>query len=111
MLRFPIAIAVLLAIPAALPAQQPERYTIDESPAAVYNLVGNVRVEPGDGAVTVQVTRAGVQASQLKVERGEIDGRSTLRVVYPSDRIRSGDRVPVLRNRNDERQPLRAADE
>jgi len=90
MLRFPIAVAVLLALPAALPAQQPERYAIDEGSAAVYNLVGNVRIEPGDGAVTVQVTRAGAQASQLKVEHGEIGGRSTLRVVYPSDRIRSG---------------------
>ena len=72
MLRFPIAVAVLLALPAALPAQQPERYTIDEGSAAVYNLVGNVRIEPWDGAVTVQVTRAGAQASQLKVEHGEM---------------------------------------
>jgi DUF4097 and DUF4098 domain-containing protein YvlB len=89
--RFPIAMAVLLVLPATLPAQQPEQYTLDESPAAVYNLVGNVRIESGSGDVTVQVTRDGAQASQLKVERGEIGGRSTLRVLYPSDRIRSGD--------------------
>jgi hypothetical protein len=55
----PICASLLLAIPVALPAQQPERYILEGGPAAVYNLVGTVRVEPGDGAVTVQVTRAG----------------------------------------------------
>jgi DUF4097 and DUF4098 domain-containing protein YvlB len=90
MTRLPICTSLLLAIPVALPAQQPERYTLEDGPAAVYNLVGNVRVEPADGPVTVQVTRAGGQAARLQIGQGEIDGRSTLRVVYPGDRIRSG---------------------
>ena len=92
MTRIPLYSCILLAmsLPAALSAQQAERYTLDEGPAAVYNLVGNMRVEPGEGAVSVQVTRAGAEASKLTIGRGEIDGRSTLRVVYPSDRIRSG---------------------
>lgn len=69
-------------------AQQPERYTLADDDAAVYNLAGAVRVEPGEGDVAVQVTRAGADAARLKVVQGEIDGRPTLRVVYPSDRIR-----------------------
>jgi len=82
---------LLLLIPAVLPAQQAERYTLDEGPAAIYNLVGAVRVEPGTGAVTVQVTRVGGEGAKLQIGHGEIDGRATLRVVYPADRIRSGD--------------------
>ena len=89
MMRFMLA-SVFLAMPAVLPAQQAERYTLEGGPAAVYNLVGAVRIEPGTGAVTVQVTRAGGDAARLRIGQGEIDGRSTLRVVYPSDRIRSG---------------------
>ncbi|HET6580224.1 MAG TPA: DUF4097 family beta strand repeat-containing protein [Gemmatimonadales bacterium] len=71
-----------------LQAQQPERYTLADDDVAVYNLAGAIRVEPGDGEVAVQVTRAGADAARLKVVQGEIDGRPTLRVVYPSDRIR-----------------------
>ena len=91
MTRFPMILCLLLALPAALPAQQPERYTLESGPAAVYNLVGTLRVEPGEGAgVVVQVTRAGGDATKLKIGQGEIDGRATLRVIYPDDRIRSG---------------------
>jgi DUF4097 and DUF4098 domain-containing protein YvlB len=39
----------------------------------------------------VQVTRAGGEGGKLRIDQDEIDGRSTLRVVYPADRIRSGD--------------------
>src|SRR4051812_47934515 len=85
---FPLA---LLGLPAALHAQQPlERYTIDEDAVAIYNLVGAVRLEPGEGGVAVQVTRAGTDAGRLRVAQGEIDGRATLRVLYPEDRINSG---------------------
>ena len=82
---------VLLGLPAALHAQQPlERYTIDDDAVAIYNLVGAVRVEPGEGGVAVQVTRAGSDAARLRVAQGDIDGRATLRVLYPEDRISSG---------------------
>ena len=87
--RFPMLSCLLLALPVALQAQT-ERYTIGDGPVAVYNLAGNLRVEPGDGGVVVQVTRAGQDAGQLKVAQGEIDGRSTLRVLYPGDRLRYG---------------------
>jgi len=90
--RFPIRSlfsVFLLGMPAALHAQQPERYTLDDDAVAIYNLVGAVRVEPGNGAVAVQVTRAGADAARLRVVQGEIDGRSTLRVMYPADRIRA----------------------
>src|SRR5690242_11575435 len=80
----------LLVMPAAVSAQQGERYTLDAGAAAIYNLVGNVRVEAGSGAVTVQVARAGGEMAKLRIGQGEIDGRSTLRVIYPADRIRSG---------------------
>jgi len=87
--RFPILSCLLLAVPVALCAQA-ERYTLDEGPVAVYNLAGNLRVEPGDAGLVVQVTRAGQDAGQLKIAQGEIDGRSTLRVLYPGDRVRYG---------------------
>jgi DUF4097 and DUF4098 domain-containing protein YvlB len=89
--RFPIRLFALLGFPAALHAQQqPERYTLDDDAVAIYNLVGAVRVEAGDGGVGVQVTRAGGDAARLRIAQGEIDGRLTLRVIYPEDRISAG---------------------
>ena len=88
--RFPITSCLLLVLPAFAQAQQTERYTLDDGPAAVYNLVGDIRVEPGDGGLVVQVVRGGRDAGRLTVARGARDGRSTLRVVYPADRIRVG---------------------
>jgi DUF4097 and DUF4098 domain-containing protein YvlB len=80
------SLAVLF--PAVLEAQQPERYTLADDYVAIYDLVGTVRIEPGSQAVTVQVTRAGAEAGRLRIAQGEIDGRSTLRVLYPGDRVR-----------------------
>jgi hypothetical protein len=55
---------------------------------AVYNLAGQVRVEPGSGsAVTVLVTRGGGDASRLSIRRGESDGFRNLAIVYPGDRL------------------------
>jgi lia operon protein LiaG len=89
--RFPIGLLFLLVLPAVLHAQQQsERYTLDDDDVAIYNLVGAVRIEPGDGGVAVQVTRAGPEAGRLRIAQGEIDGRSTFRVVYPGDRVRDG---------------------
>jgi lia operon protein LiaG len=81
------ALLLTLAVPPVVPAQQVERYTLHGDEVAVYNLAGELWVEPGQGAVTVQVTRGGSGAGQLKVAHGELDGRDALRVVYPSDRI------------------------
>ena len=104
--RFPIGPLFLFTLPAVLSAQQaPERYTIDADAVAIYNLVGTVRVEPGEGDVTVQVARSGADAAQLKIAQGEIAGRGTLRVIYPGSRIRAGtgnhDNSSSLRVRDD----------
>ena len=104
--RFPILWFFLPVLPAVVHAQQPlERYTIDDDAVAVYNLVGAVRVEAGESGVAVQVTRAGADAARLRVAQGEIDGRATLRVIYPEDRINPGSGRPggstTLRVRED----------
>ncbi len=101
--RFPITPWLTFVLPVTLHAQQPERYSLDSDPVGIYNLVGTVRVEPGAGSTAVQVTRAGGDAAQLKVVQGEVDGRATLRVLYPGDRVRfgSGGGSTQLRVRDD----------
>jgi len=104
--RFPVLLPVPLALAATLHAQQPlERYTIDDDAVAIYNLVGAVRIEAGEGGVAIQLTRAGADAARLRVAQGEIDGRATLRVLYPEDRINAGRGSPgsstTLRVRED----------
>lgn len=66
--------------------QQPNRYTVSGDSVAIYNLVGDLRVEGGTGSgVTVEVTRVGRDAGTLRVETGPLRGRATLRVIYPED--------------------------
>jgi hypothetical protein len=60
---------------------------LDGDEVAIYNLAGSLTVEPGTGAVSVDLARGGADAAKLRVERGELDGRETLRVVYPSQSI------------------------
>jgi hypothetical protein len=81
-----------LILPAThLGAQELERYTLSENEVAIYNLAGQVRLEPGSGGdVTVHVTRGGADAGQLKVGLSKLDGVETLRVIYPGNRIRYG---------------------
>jgi lia operon protein LiaG len=77
-----------LVLPAALPAQQAERYTITGDEIAIYNLAGEVRLEPGGGpGVTAEVTRGGADAAKLKLAQSEVNGRRSLRIIYPGDRI------------------------
>ena len=87
----PFAIAAALAalsVPAPSGAQSPERYTMSGSEIAIYNLVGSIRATGGSGSdVVVTVTRAGKDASQLRVENGPLGRRSALRVIYPARRI------------------------
>jgi hypothetical protein len=81
----------LVLLPTALLAQQPERYAVAGDEVAIYNLAGEVRLEQGTGpAVTTEVSRGGADAGKLKVVKGEIDGRQTLRLIYPADRIQYG---------------------
>jgi lia operon protein LiaG len=86
----PAIVTPLLLVLATVGAQQPERYTIPGDDVAIYNLAGEVRVEPGSSSVTAEVTRGGADAGKLKVMQGEIDGWETLRLLYPGNRIRYG---------------------
>jgi lia operon protein LiaG len=79
-----LAVVGLLVRPAS--AQEVQRLSGQD--VAVYTLAGSVHVVRGTGAdVLVRITRGGGDASQLRVETGQIDGRSTLRVVFPDDEI------------------------
>src|SRR6187397_2761682 len=50
-----------------LEAQKPEQYTIRGDEVGIYNLAGEVRIEPGPGpAVTAELTRGGADAAKLK---------------------------------------------
>lgn len=67
---------------------QTERRSIAGDRISIYNLAGQLRVQPGSGSdVVVEITRGGRDASQLKLATGVIRGAQTLRVIYPSDRI------------------------
>ena len=77
-----------LAIAAPLVAQTPERHTLRGTRVAIYDLVGDVRVVQGTGRdVEIEVTRQGADASQLRVETGDVGGVPTLRVIFPFDRV------------------------
>ena len=69
-------------------AQTSERFTVAGNRVAIYNLVGTITVGPGTGSdVTVEVTRQGADAGQLRVETGPIGSAQTLRVIFPDDDI------------------------
>jgi hypothetical protein len=69
-----------------------ERREVTGPRVAIYNLAGQVTLEPGRGsAVTVEVTRGGADGRQLTIEQGAMGDRETLRIIYPSDDIRYPD--------------------
>jgi DUF4097 and DUF4098 domain-containing protein YvlB len=75
----------LLSLPAAA---QTSRYVLKGDSVAIYNLVGELRVEAGTGGdVVVEVERQGAGAGKLDVQSGPLRGRETLRVIYPEDVI------------------------
>src|SRR3989449_7776081 len=79
-----LAVAVF-AIPAAA---QISRQVLKGDSVAVYNLVGELRVEAGSGSdVTVEIQRGGADAAKLDVQSGPLRGRETLRIIYPDDNI------------------------
>jgi hypothetical protein len=82
-----LVLALLALVPSALGAQQVERYTLEGDDIAIYNLVGALSIEPGTGSVAVELVRGGPDAARLRIERGEVRGRETLRVVYPSQEV------------------------
>lgn len=67
---------------------QTSHYTVSGADVAVYNLVGQMRVESSSGsAVVVEVTRHGADGARLTIENSALNGRQTLRVIFPGDRI------------------------
>ena len=77
----------LIALPSLLAAQA-EHHPLAGDRIAIYNLAGKLRLQSGSGSqVTVDLTRGGRDAAQLRVQTGELEGSNTLRVVYPSDHI------------------------
>jgi lia operon protein LiaG len=87
-LLIPRSVALVAAIAASAGAQTPERHSLSGGTVAVYNVAGKVRLVAGTGsAVVVDVSRGGSDGRELRVEKGELRGRETLRVIYPDDRI------------------------
>ena len=75
----------LLTIPAAA---QTSRHVLKGDSVAIYNLVGELRVEGGSGSdVVVEVQCGGADAAKLDIQSGPLRGRETLRIVYPDDVI------------------------
>jgi hypothetical protein len=67
---------------------QAQSYELSGSHVAIYNLVGQVNVQPARGsAVTVDVNVGGPDGGELAIETGGIGDAETLRVIYPDDRI------------------------
>ncbi len=96
------AAAALLLLPAALAAQ--ERHVLAGASAAIWNLAGEVRLEPGTGAdVVVEVTRGGSDARQLEViiKGGQLVVRYPDSDVVYRDRDRDGRTSTTLRVRDD----------
>jgi lia operon protein LiaG len=76
--------AAIVATPTV--GQEVVRLTGDD--VRIYDLVGEVEVVQGGGPdVVVRIERGGDDAASLRVETGEIDGRPTLRVIFPSDEV------------------------
>lgn len=83
----PLALVLALGLCGVASAQE-RRFTLSGERVAIYNLAGTVVVEPGSGnAVTVIARVGGADAKELRFEEGPIENMTTLRVVYPGDRI------------------------
>jgi hypothetical protein len=68
-----------------LPAQ---RFELAGDTVQLFDLAGEVRIERGDGNLTVvEVTRFGVDAQRVSVDTGRIGGEQTLRVRFPGERV------------------------
>jgi hypothetical protein len=82
-----IALIALIALPRAASAQT-TRQVLKGDSIAIYNLVGELHVEPGTGNdVAVEIRRGGADAAKLEIQTGPLRGRETLRVIYPDDVI------------------------
>jgi hypothetical protein len=70
------------------PAGADERQTLSGESVAIYDLAGEVRVEPGTGsAVVVTISRGGKDAGALRVHTGAVGATQTLSVEFPADHV------------------------
>jgi hypothetical protein len=84
----PAVVALALVVAPSVVAAQASRHVLKGDSVAVYNLVGELRVDPGTGSdVVVEVQRGGADAAQLDIQSGPIRGRESLRIIYPDDVI------------------------
>jgi lia operon protein LiaG len=84
--RHVLALAGALALLPALqtPASAARTYTLSGEDVAIWDPAGEVRFEPATGnAVEVVVSLMGSDASQVTVNDQPLQGRPTLRVLYP----------------------------
>jgi hypothetical protein len=80
--------SLLASIVAVGPLAAQQDVVLRGREVALYNLVGELRVEGASGDdVRVQVTRRGPDGSKLRVESGSLQGKETLRILYPGDRV------------------------
>lgn len=83
-----LAAAALLLAAASADAQTTERLTLQGDAVAIYNLAGTVTIEAGTGSnVVVEVTRAGRDADELRLDRMDVSGRNALVIRYPDDDV------------------------
>jgi lia operon protein LiaG len=78
----------LLVLPGAAAAQQGEHFRLRGDQVAIFSLAGETRVTAGSGSdVVVEVVRGGADARRVQVRSGRLNGRETLRVLAPGERI------------------------
>lgn len=91
------AIAVLLLLLTSLaPALAAETVRLSGERVAIFNLAGQVRIEPGTGdAVEVEIARGGADGGELRWEtisrrvgKHEVGSTTALVIHYPSDNLR-----------------------
>ena len=83
----PLLAVAFVTIPISTAAQT-SRHVLKGDSVAIYNLVGELHVEPGSGSdVVVEVRRGGEDAAKLEIQSGPLRGRETLRIIYPDDVI------------------------
>lgn len=84
----PLVLLWAAAVLAGPVSAQTSRHVLKGDSVAVYNLVGELRVEPGSGSdIVVEVQRGGDDAAKLEILTGPLRGRETLRIIYPDDVI------------------------
>jgi len=73
-------------------AQEPTSFTLTAGSVSIYNLAGRAEVVSHTGSdVIVTVQPGGADGASLRVAVDVIDGRETLRVLYPDDEIHYAD--------------------